>query len=96
MSELEPSSNQIGRYGGEEFASVLPGTDARSATRVIDDIRRRFAELRYPAHPHDLTCTFSAGVVELQADSDIKTLTKQADEALYRAKRGGRNRVERF
>ncbi len=89
-------TDQIGRYGGEEFAVVLPDTDARSAAQVLDKIRGRFAEIAYPAQPHDLACTFSCGIAELVPGASIKTLTQQADEALYRAKRGGRNRVELF
>ncbi|WPC05711.1 PleD family two-component system response regulator [Pseudomonas benzenivorans] len=89
-------TDHIGRYGGEEFAVVMPGTDARAAQQVIDGIRRRFAEIHYPAHPQDLSCTFSAGIAELRDDMDGKHLSQQADEALYRAKHGGRNRVERY
>ena len=87
-------TDHIGRYGGEEFAVVLPDTDAATAARVLDEIRRRFAEIHYPAQPHDLSCTFSCGIAELQGEMDSNTLSKQADEALYVAKRGGRNRVE--
>lgn len=87
-------TDHIGRYGGEEFAVVLPDTDAHAAHKVLDDIRQRFAEIRYPAHPGDLSCTFSCGIAQLNEPMDITTLAKQADEALYRAKRSGRNRVE--
>ena len=87
-------TDHIGRYGGEEFAVVLPDTDAATAARVLDEIRQRFAEIHYPAQPHDLSCTFSCGIAELQGEMDSNTLSKQADEALYVAKRGGRNRVE--
>ncbi|WP_046271291.1 response regulator [Pseudomonas syringae] len=83
----------IGRYGGEEFAIVMPDTDIQSAHRVLDDIRHRFAEIHYPAQPADLFCTFSAGVVALGADDDSLSLASQADTALYCAKHGGRNRV---
>ncbi len=89
-------TDHIGRYGGEEFAVVLPDTDAQGALGVLDEIRRRFAEIRYPAQPGELSCTFSCGIAELREDMDIKTLSKQADEALYQAKHGGRNRVELF
>jgi diguanylate cyclase (GGDEF)-like protein len=87
-------TDHIGRYGGEEFAVVLPDTDAVTAAKVLDEIRRRFAEIHYPAQPHDLSCTFSCGIAELRDDMDGNALSKQADEALYVAKRGGRNRVE--
>ena len=83
----------IGRYGGEEFAIVMPDTDIQSAHRVLDDIRHRFAEIHYPAQPADLFCTFSAGVVSLGANDDSLSLASQADTALYRAKHAGRNRV---
>ena len=84
----------IARYGGEEFAVVLPDTDEQSALKVLEEIRQRFAEINYPAQPQDLSCTFSCGIAELRDDMDGNALSKQADEALYVAKRGGRNRVE--
>ncbi|RXT93506.1 diguanylate cyclase response regulator [Pseudomonas syringae] len=83
----------IGRYGGEEFAIVMPDTDIQSAHRVLDDIRHRFAEIHSPAQPADLFCTFSAGVVSLGSHDDSLSLASQADTALYCAKHAGRNRV---
>ncbi|MBD9485529.1 PleD family two-component system response regulator [Pseudomonas sp. PDM14] len=87
-------TDHIGRYGGEEFAVVLPDTDAATAAKVLDEIRKRFSEIHYPAQPQDLACTFSCGIAELRDDMDSNMLSKQADEALYVAKHGGRNRVE--
>ncbi|KPB69207.1 diguanylate cyclase [Pseudomonas cannabina] len=83
----------IGRYGGEEFAVVMPDTDIHSAHKVLDEIRHRFAEIHYPAQPVDLFCTFSAGVVCLGPHDDSLSLASQADIALYRAKHAGRNQV---
>ncbi|WP_286914041.1 MULTISPECIES: GGDEF domain-containing response regulator [unclassified Pseudomonas] len=85
----------IGRYGGEEFAIVMPNTALDAAHKVLDEIRRRFAEILYPAQPHDLQCTFSAGVVQLDEELDALTMASAADEALYRAKHAGRNCVVR-
>ncbi|MGH8484881.1 MAG: GGDEF domain-containing response regulator, partial [Pseudomonas sp.] len=85
----------IGRYGGEEFAIVMPNTDLSAAHKVLDEIRRRFAEIQYPAQPRDLSCTFSAGVVQLTDGLDALSMATFADEALYRAKGAGRNRVQR-
>ncbi|MDF9753541.1 diguanylate cyclase (GGDEF)-like protein [Pseudomonas sp. TE6288] len=85
----------IGRYGGEEFAIVMPNTGLEAAHKVLDEIRRRFAEIHYPAQPHDLQCTFSAGVVQLDEQLDALTMASAADEALYRAKHAGRNCVVR-
>lgn len=86
-------TDYIGRYGGEEFAIVMPDTDIQSAHLVLDEIRRRFAEIHYPAQPADLFCTFSAGVVEMSDKDDSLLLASRADEALYRAKHAGRNHV---
>ncbi|MFS2159919.1 diguanylate cyclase [Pseudomonas sp. Pseusp122] len=86
-------SDFIGRYGGEEFAIVMPDTDLHNAHHVLDEIRRRFAEIHYPAEPADLFCTFSAGVVELGDTDDSLSLAAMADNALYRAKHAGRNQV---
>jgi diguanylate cyclase (GGDEF)-like protein len=86
-------TDYIGRYGGEEFAVVMPDTEINAAFNVLDEIRRRFAEIHYPAQPVDLFCTFSAGVVELRPHDDALMLASQADDALYRAKHAGRNQV---
>ncbi len=86
-------TDYIGRYGGEEFAVVMPDTDLAAAHGVLDEIRQRFAEIHYPAQPVDLFCTFSAGVVEIAEDDDALMMASQADEALYRAKKAGRNQV---
>ena len=88
-------TDYIGRYGGEEFAIVMPNTALEAAHKVLDEIRRRFAEIHYPAQPHDLQCTFSAGVVQLDDNLDALTMASAADEALYRAKHAGRNCVVR-
>src|SRR3990167_1390191 len=87
-------SDHIGRYGGEEFAVVMPNTEAEAARQVPGEFRQRFAEIRYPAQPLDLSCPFSCGIAQLQDDTSSQTLTQRADEALYVAKHGGRNRVE--
>jgi diguanylate cyclase (GGDEF)-like protein len=86
-------SDHIGRYGGEEFAVVMPDTDATAASRVLDDIRQRFSEIQFSAQPHDLSCTFSCGIAQLAPQLDGKALSQQADQALYVAKHAGRNQV---
>ncbi|WP_459207684.1 diguanylate cyclase [Pseudomonas sp. MLB6B] len=83
----------IGRYGGEEFAIVMPDTPLDAAYHLLDDLRQRFAELHYPAHPQPLNCTFSAGVASLDDGMDASQLGNIADEALYAAKHSGRNCV---
>jgi diguanylate cyclase (GGDEF)-like protein len=85
----------IGRYGGEEFAAVLPDCDEATARGIMEDIRIRFASLRFQHEGEEFSCTFSAGIAcsAGQQDCSANGLLGAADEALYRAKRGGRNQV---
>jgi diguanylate cyclase (GGDEF)-like protein len=87
----------IGRYGGEEFLAILPGCDLTFAGYVAERLRARVAD--EPMELPDGTpviVTMSLGVsAKLGAmKSEAETLINLADEALYRAKRGGRNRIE--
>jgi len=84
----------IGRYGGEEFLLVLPGVDVPQAVRLLDRIRTDFGQIRHPFNETWCTATLSAGVSGLAAaPQSAEALIKQADEALYLAKREGRNRT---
>ena len=83
----------VGRYGGEEFALIMPGTPATAAIRVINEIRESFSNIRHHAETLDFTATFSAGVAALVPDIDTDTLFRMADVALYQAKHDGRNCV---
>ena len=83
----------ICRYGGEEFVVVLPGAAAQGARFVIDRLRV-MVENSPLVHGKDrLTIRFSAGVAELQPGETVDGLLERADQALYEAKRAGRNRV---
>lgn len=83
----------IGRYGGEEFVALLPDTGPADAFRVVDDLRERFSAIRH-AHPGGtLQVTMSAGISVGRGGEGAAELAKTADEALYEAKRAGRNRV---
>ncbi len=82
----------IGRYGGEEFLLVLPGADAARALEVLDRIRTDFGQLRHPFNETWCSATFSGGVAGLHGPADADALIRLADEALYAAKRAGRNR----
>lgn len=91
------NSDVFGRTGGEEFGLVLPGTDAAGALWLVDAIRRAIEALELPGSDgRPLTVTVSAGVAvaDPQVPLSGDRLYGQADQALYEAKRTGRNRVE--
>ena len=87
--------DSLGRYGGEEFLVVLPDCPAEQALRVLDEIRQRFAELKFIAGGTEFSVTLSAGIASTEADSSSAgELLEKADQALYAAKNGGRNQVQ--
>jgi two-component system cell cycle response regulator len=84
------------RYGGEEFVIVMPETDMGVATMVAERLRRRIASEPFPIQEgsRSLEVTISIGIAALNAPGDnAAAMLKRADQALYRAKRDGRNRV---
>jgi diguanylate cyclase (GGDEF)-like protein len=83
----------VARYGGEEFVVVLPGIDARAAAERADRWRRQCAAIAVDTPLGTLNVTFSAGVAQLTATGSPDDLLRLADEALYRAKRAGRNQI---
>jgi two-component system cell cycle response regulator len=86
------------RYGGEEFLIVLPGCDLEGATMRAEEIRSAMAGTPFQVPEGVLSVTCSLGVTALTGDAgfDEVALLHEADEALYAAKRNGRNRVEVF
>jgi len=85
----------FGRLGGEEFGVVLPGTDLVGAAEFAERFRRHVAESPAPSDNGPISFTVSVGAADLDAqDSGPSSVLARADAALYRAKEGGRNRVE--
>lgn len=86
----------LGRLGGEEFALVSPGADAAQALALAERLRAAIAAIRIARDAGELTCTASFGVASYGAGSAaaLDALICKADQALFLAKRGGRNRVE--
>ncbi|MGQ7959937.1 diguanylate cyclase [Pseudomonas sp. SP16.1] len=85
--------DSLGRYGGEEFLAVLPDCVPEQAKLIVDEIRERFAELRFIAGGGEFSCTLSAGIAGTDVHHDAEQLRERADKALYAAKHGGRNQV---
>jgi diguanylate cyclase (GGDEF)-like protein len=84
----------LGRYGGEEFLVILPQTDGHQATRSAERIRETVKETMTQYEDNALKVTVSIGVAVIQkTDHNENDLINRADEALYLAKRNGRDQV---
>ncbi len=83
------------RYGGEEFAVILPDTNLAACLPVAERIRQRIEELPLDVDGHPLHMTVSLGISTYadRQETTVEELVKQADHYLYRAKESGRNRV---
>ncbi len=98
MSSVLRKYDSIGRYGGEEFLIVVPACHFAGSLTVAE--RLRDAVSRQPFHTagenHRTTCSFGLAWCDRAEDIDANRLLREADTALYLAKRNGRNRVEAF
>ncbi|MBF0193285.1 MAG: diguanylate cyclase [Magnetococcales bacterium] len=83
----------VGRYGGEEFAVILPDTDGETANRILNELRIAFSKVSHNYKETVFTKTFSCGVAVYPGHKDGTQLNNAADSALYEAKESGRNRV---
>lgn len=81
----------VARFGGEEFAVVLPCTTLRDARRAAQRALQAVAGHAFEHSGHELQVTISVGLAEVQPADDAETLVRRADEALYLSKAAGRN-----
>jgi diguanylate cyclase (GGDEF)-like protein len=91
-TELRPA-DLLGRYGGEEFVALLDGIPAQQALQVATRLCRRVHRLEIPVSEDSLLLSVSIGVAARREGDDVESLVDRADQAMYDAKLGGRNRV---
>lgn len=85
----------VGRIGGEEFAILLPKTGFAAAHQTAERLRGAVAQMRVENEGHSIRVSVSIGIAALsREDASLEMLMARADQALYRAKANGRNRVE--
>ena len=95
MRDSQRKIDMLGRVGGEEFAVLLPGADIDAATAYAERLRQRIADTPLQHDGTAVPVTVSIGIACLDPhERSGDAALVRADQALYRAKRGGRNRVE--
>lgn len=102
LRHLVRGMDVVGRLGGEEFAVLMPETDAAGAQIVLERVRQALAQAQLDFIVPGFGYTFSAGIAELPLSESVppgrsshaSACIHEADQALYRAKAGGRNRTE--
>jgi diguanylate cyclase (GGDEF)-like protein len=92
QSVAEASGGCAGRWGGEEFFLLLPNTDEEEAMIAAEHLRISVGKRDFPGAGK---VTISLGVITVRGEADRKQVFSRIDQALYRAKDGGRNRTER-
>ncbi len=95
MMKNARKTDEVGRYGGEEFAMLLPGTSARRAAQIAERIRRKISDMNVIVDGNSIEVTASFGVACFPSTdiNNMEDLLKAADKALYEAKESGRNKV---
>jgi len=97
MNAYLPDGWTLGRYGGDEFCLVMPGTDADGAYPFLEALRARVAAERISVEGNEASMTLSIGVASGEVGrATADALVRNADVAAYEAKENGRNRVEVF
>jgi diguanylate cyclase (GGDEF)-like protein len=94
LRALSRFADVASRWGGEEFLVVMPETGRGRALEVAGRLREGIGHQPYATSAGEIALTLSIGVASLEPGDDAPALVRRADEALYGAKRGGRDRVE--
>jgi diguanylate cyclase len=83
----------VARYGGEEFVILLPETPVEEAVVALTRLQRELTKKFFLNGNEKVLITFSAGVTQLRPEDEQSSVIKRADEAMYKAKQTGKNRV---
>ncbi len=84
----------IARFGGEEFALLMPGSDLSGGSRLLERLRAAVEQCPFHFKGERVTVTMSAGVAVFKSGENASQVLKRTDQALYRAKEAGRNQIE--
>ena len=82
----------LARYGGEEFVIIMPRTGRDDALKVAEKLRRMVEQCAFHFRTEPVRVTISCGIAEFHEGDDPESVFRRGDDALYRAKRAGRNR----
>ena len=93
MTEVLRMPDKIGRYGGEEFLLVLPHTTLAQGRKLAERLRARTEKIRYAVGSKALSPTISVGVTQFRKGEDLEQFLSRVDQAMYDAKKAGRDRV---
>jgi diguanylate cyclase len=85
--------DHLARFGGEEFVVLLPATPCSDAQRVLTRLQRSLSAALFMHDDKEVFVTFSAGVTQWRPGEPLEATLERADEALYEAKRTGKNRT---
>jgi diguanylate cyclase (GGDEF)-like protein len=94
MSSVLRPYDSIGRYGGEEFIVVFPSCDVANAAAIAERIRRAISIAPVTMQSERILVTASIGIAEARRSQDADSVIREADNALFRAKQSGRDRIE--
>lgn len=94
LGENRRETDFVARLGGEEFVVLLPGAEQADALRIAEQMRDAVANCGLHAHQQPVRITVSGGLAMFHGDDEPGAVFERADAALYRAKRGGKNRIE--
>jgi diguanylate cyclase len=88
-------SDFIGRFGGEEFVVLMPGTSVDKAAIVLEELRVGIENSPFHFKNERVTITISIGFTDFRRDDTLEQVFERADQAMYRAKGDGRNQLMR-